>query len=115
MDNKYDLSILRYHTLRTPTNALERARSLEIDLHCTWCGELCRDDDPDAHRHGTTGADRIGPFFVNDHAKIIHSACFIRALLGSIGHIDPPGLTRRDAALLAYEHYLLTRNHPPKE
>jgi hypothetical protein len=52
----------------------ELARSLELDLKCVYCGELCREHDTDWH------------ILLTDCRRIIHRACQVRMIAGSLAH-----------------------------
>lgn len=69
---------------------------------CTWCEEAI-------------GADDIGT--INAAGQVTHYECGLRAVIGSLGHQtrrcscyggdeeDPPGLTRRQAAIVAAQYH----------
>jgi hypothetical protein len=87
------------------TTVLAVARSLEISRNCTHCHELCNDNDPDGHPIN------------NNCNKIIHVACLVHLLAGTVGHQrgecqcfggdaeDPPGISVRDSGLAAWEFW----------
>lgn len=78
---------------------------------CSWCGEGFTDDDNGV---GTPGLEEDGV-----HLSYHHQECFLRMVLGSVGHQqhrcscyggtdeDPPEMTRREAARAAVAYWRL--------
>jgi hypothetical protein len=72
-----------------------------VGVPCSWC------DEPIA-------ADACGYFYSGPTPPAVHVECFVRQVIGSVAHQqrrctcygghdeDPPGLSKRDAARLAY-------------
>jgi hypothetical protein len=104
MADAYDLHLL-LDDFPIPTTALDTARFREIDLECVYCGECCHETDPDTH------------VLLTDCRRILHYACHVRLTAGSIGHQtgrcpcfggdeeDPPGISIRQAALIAWGYW----------
>lgn len=86
---------------------LEKVETPVGDL-CGWCGE--------AIKEGDSGVviDHVG-VKITPHPH--HQECFLRSIIGSVGHIrrecscwggdmeDPEGMTKREAAIAAVEEY----------
>lgn len=80
-----------------------------VDLECAHCEERIA--------AGDRGV------FLNGDPRPFHFECFIRGVIGSVGHQkracpcyggvedDPPGTTRREAARAAMEYF---EEHPPE-
>lgn len=76
---------------------------IPIGEECTWCGEPIREDDQG--------------FITAGSPRMFHEVCFLRQIIGSVGHIrkrcncygrcegDPPGMTLRQAARAAVSLY----------
>ena len=82
---------------------------IPVDRVCLHCGEAVADDD-------LRSPAQNGP---------LHLECFVRALVGGVNHQagtctccggrdppDPPGLSRREAAILARHRYEQSRRRP---
>lgn len=95
-------------TIADPVSAF--AEAMAAPDPCPYCGEPVMQSDQ--WRTIAVFAEHAGP----SHSRI-HSECLIRSLIGSVGHQlgrcgcfggteeDPPGRTKREAALAAYELY----------
>lgn len=105
----YDLQQL-YADFSEPVGVLDLARSREIDPRCVYCGTVCHEDDSDWH------------VFLTDCRRILHFACQVRMIAGSLAHQqgrcscyggvdeDPPGLTLRQGALVALGYWIVVND-----
>lgn len=83
-----------------------------VGSRCTYCEESIIETD----------LGYAQPASSDEPAHVFHGECFLRTILGSVGHImklckcyggdrgDPEGMTKRQAALTAVEVYRMRRD-----